>query len=146
MRAWCYLSATSFLLGLMGRVCYQAYGLPPAIRKLEYLKPQAPPPDAFQSRPGNIHRRHFPPFFPLTRRRVFFCPAFQKSHSPCLFSEAEPGARQVMNIQAQDEFAATSWLPYFAPLAPFPSRAPRPLNAQPAMSCRTSSSSRHAPF
>ena len=35
--AECYASPTSFPLGLMGRVGYQAYGLPPAVWKLEYL-------------------------------------------------------------------------------------------------------------
>ena len=71
-------------VGLMG-AGDQAYGLPPAIWKLEYLKPLAPPPDAFQSRPGDVHGRHFPPFFPLTRRRSFSVKRHKKGVSPCLF-------------------------------------------------------------
>lgn len=68
----------------------QAYGLPPTIWKLEYLKPLAPPPDAFQNRPGNVHGRHFPPFFPLTRRRAFPVKRYEKAFRHVCFDRPSP--------------------------------------------------------
>lgn len=88
----------------MGRAGYQAYGLPPAVWEIGILEAISPPPDAFQRRPGNVHGRHFPPFFPLTRRRVFsvqrsrkkpFAMSIPKSRARCAADDDHSSAGRV---------------------------------------------------